>query len=253
MKNIIYILFIALSFQSCELVFNKQNAQKIVAETKPQKPKSSYKDGLVIKKYDNGKTKTEINYTDGYKNGVAKEYYPDGNLKAVYHYDYNHKNGLVTKYYTSGQIKWEADYKDNKKNGFVKQFYVNGKLKSKQSFVRGIPLPDLEEYKKNGSLITKYPELIIDKDSEIEGKYKTITLTVHLSYGNEKTKFYSEIIDTTINSDYRMFLIPKDGGNIVTIEKTVKKWHNKLNKVNLTAIYKTKFDNKKLYFHNTKF
>jgi len=123
MKYIVYALFIILSFQSCELIFNKQNAQKIIkeTETKPEKPKSLYKDGLVIRKYDNGKTKTEINYTDGYKNGVAKEYYPDGNLKAVYHYDYNHKNGLVTKYYTNGQIKWEAEYKNNKKNGYVKQ------------------------------------------------------------------------------------------------------------------------------------
>ena len=56
-----------------------------------------------------------------------------------------------------------------------------------------------------------------------------------------------------MTTDYSMFLIPKNGGNIVTIEKTVKKWHNKLDKLQLTAIYKTKFDNKKLYFINTNF
>jgi len=253
MKQIIYIIIIALSFQSCELIFNKQNAKKIITEAKPQKPKSMYKDGLIVKKYDNGKTKTEINYTDGYKNGVAKEYYPDGNLKVVYHYDYNHKNGLVTKYYTSGQIKWELNFNDNKMNGVLKQYYANGKLKSKQSYVRDIPLADLEEYKKDGSLIKKYPELIIDKDVKTEGDYKNSTLTVRLSYGNEKTKFYSEKIDTNLTIDYKLFIIPKNGGNIVTIEKSVKKWHNKVNKLRLTAIYKTKFDNKKLYFSNTKF
>ena len=80
MKRIIYILILVLAFQSCELIFNKWNVEKIAKQTKPKKSKSLYRDGLIIRKYDNGKTKTEINYTDGYKNGVAKEYYPDGNL-----------------------------------------------------------------------------------------------------------------------------------------------------------------------------
>jgi len=253
MKSIIYVILLALAFQSCELVFNKQNVKEIIKSAKPQKTKSSYRDGLYVKKYNNGKMKTAINYTDGYKNGVAKEYYPDGNLKAVYHYNYNNKNGLVTKYYTSGRVKWVADFKNNQKNGFVKQYYLNGKLKSKQSFVRDIPLPDLEEYKKDGSLVTKYPKLIVDKNIKTEGGYKNSTLTIRLSYGNEKTKFYSEKIDTTIDLAYNLYIIPKNGGNIVTVEKNVRIGNNHIDNVTLTAMYKTKFDNLKLYYWDTEF
>ena len=126
--------------------------------------KNNLYNGIGYNFYLNGKVKNEIHYKNGYKEGVAKWYYEDGTLYRSTTYKKNKKDGVQKRYYRNGQLETEVIYKNNEPQEF-------------------------KEYKKDGTLITDYPEIKFKEIDKLafERKYY---IDVYLEPKGKNTKLY---------------------------------------------------------------
>jgi antitoxin component YwqK of YwqJK toxin-antitoxin module len=104
-KNKITIFFITLSFLSC------QNSNKVV-----------------IEKWDNGKIKIELVYSDTPSIFTKMEYYENGQLGNSIRFVDSLENGESISYYEDGRLLGTSNYRNGKRNGDVIEFYKSGNL-----------------------------------------------------------------------------------------------------------------------------
>lgn len=132
----------------------EKNEKGIVLE------KGTYKNGKQSGKrylfFEDGKIKTEENYSEGNFEGPFKEYFKNGNLYQEGIYKNNSMTGVWKTYYETGELKEEVSFVDNNENGPFKEYHKNGKTKYEGTYKDG----DHEEgemkvYNEDGEIIKK--------------------------------------------------------------------------------------------------
>ncbi|WP_321514833.1 hypothetical protein [Marinifilum fragile] len=159
----------------------KQNTDR--SSTKDQ----NFVENGVVKKYDEqNRLSAEITYQNGVRNGVTRYYYSSGVLSDEIMYVDDEKSGVAKKYHKNGNIYSLTPYINDKKDGIQKKYYANGKIWAETPYMRGQPGIGLKEYKRDGSLREKYPEIEV----QILVKSDRIILKLFLSNYSKNVVFY---------------------------------------------------------------
>ncbi|MDT8412427.1 MAG: tetratricopeptide repeat protein [Vicingaceae bacterium] len=143
--------------------------------------KVSYKnnkiDGLITILYENGKTKSIINFSEGKRKGEEKEFYFSGNKKSVFSNLNDEPEGDYISYYENGNVESKGKYKQGtmignwqyfnpngekteevfydekgKKTGVYKQYDIDGVLFNEIDYKNETPIA-YRFYNKNGEII----------------------------------------------------------------------------------------------------
>lgn len=151
-----------------------------VADTGYTGIKKYYSNDLLIK---------QITFKNSIREGEMKSFYPGGQLYQWFWYENGLREDSAVWYYTDGQVFRTTPFKHDTIDGTQKQYYRTGALRAKLQYKKGFRVPSLEEYNKNGELITGYPEIVYD----IKDNYKTtgqVTVSLGLSDKSTKVAFY---------------------------------------------------------------
>lgn len=94
--------------------------------------------GLIKTYYDNGKVKSEINYSNNVREGAAKFYYPDGNLKEELSYVNGAVDGVVKEYYENGKLKELYTIQNGRREGAASEYSQDGDYLKDNNYEAGI-------------------------------------------------------------------------------------------------------------------
>ncbi len=94
--------------------------------------------GLVKARYENGKVKSEINYSNNVKEGSAKFYYPNGNLKEELNYINGAVDGVVKEYYENGKLKELYTIENGRREGATSFYSEDGNYLKDDNYSAGI-------------------------------------------------------------------------------------------------------------------
>jgi TonB family protein len=98
--------------------------------------------GLVKSYYDNGKLKSEINFSNNVREGEAKLYYENGNIKEERNYSNGKVDGLIKKYNESGKLEEVFNIENGRREGPTSLFDSAGVYLSDINFENGIKIVD---------------------------------------------------------------------------------------------------------------
>lgn len=148
-----------------------------------QGPTRNYdRDGLLL---------SEVNYVDNKKEGTATNYYSKtGKVNSTLIYKNGIKEGDETYYYESGRIYRISPYVNGKIEGLQKFFYEGGQLQAEIPYLNGFAGKGTKEYKQDGTLITGYPEIYVQKENHLKDANKVL-LIISLTDNDTRVKFYS--------------------------------------------------------------
>ena len=137
MKNLLYILTLTLTLNSCKSYINTNKTnytQEEMIEPKSSLAKTietwspeqiyEFKQKYIFSSI------TIISKTDTLKNGEWKDYYKSGKLKTHGILRRNEAIGNWKYYYQNGQLEQEGFWKNDKQNGIWKYYYQNAQLKA---------------------------------------------------------------------------------------------------------------------------
>jgi TonB family protein len=99
-------------------------------------------DGLVKSFYDNGKLKSEINFSNNVRVGEAKFYYENGNIKEERNYANGKIEGLVKKYNKEGKLKEVFNIENGRRWGPTSLYDSAGVYLTDVNFENGIKVID---------------------------------------------------------------------------------------------------------------
>jgi TonB family protein len=99
-------------------------------------------EGLIKSFYPNGKTKSEINYSNNVREGEAKFYYENGNIKEERNYVNGKVEGLVKKYNKDGKLEEVFNIENGKREGPASQYDSAGVYLSDIYFENGVKVKD---------------------------------------------------------------------------------------------------------------
>ncbi len=141
------------------------------------------------KNYDRtGLLLSEVNYVDNILHGQATNYYAKtGKINSTFFYVNGIKEGDETWFYESGKPYRISPYIKGKIEGIQKHYYEDGKLQAEVSYKNGYAGMGLREYKPDGSLITGYPTISIQKEDHLKNANKII-LIISLSNNSNRVK-----------------------------------------------------------------
>ncbi len=152
----------------------------------------------ITKNFDlQGRLISEVNYVDNVKEGMATNYYAaSGKIYSTMMYKKDIKEGDEIWYYESGKPYRISPYIQDKIEGIQKYYYENGQLKAEVPYNSGLPGIGTKEYKKDGSLVTDYPEIKIIRQDHLQSANK-ILLLISLSQEVSEVKFYKgDLLDS---------------------------------------------------------
>lgn len=143
----------------------------------------------------------EVTYKNGVREGLTKTFYKSGRVRAEKWYRNDLLQDSVIWYYEEGQIFRITPYRNDTIDGIQKQFYRTGQLKARIGYKKGFRTSLFEEYTKEGTRITRYPELVVNirDDYKSQGLYK---ITLQLSDRKKDVHFFrgdfvNGVYDTT--------------------------------------------------------
>jgi hypothetical protein len=215
--------------------------------------------------YPDGYIKSQVTIKDGLRNGITKNYDNRGRLISTAEYindknegwliNYNSENGKIAikahykddkqdgqvlQYYREGMLFRESLYIKGRVNGVIKTYWPNGRLKAENSFKMGKPALGLKEFDENGDVI-KQPVI---KVSEINhaALLNRVSIKIYLSDGNRDVEFYRADLEEGkyFNSDYSKYWTEN---GVALAEYQVNKGHTLIEKLEIVAKAKTKFNN----------
>jgi antitoxin component YwqK of YwqJK toxin-antitoxin module len=157
--------------------------------------KGDLRHGLT-KNYDRtGKLLSQVNYVNNTREGMATNFYAaSGKVNSTLIYKNGIKVGDEIWYYESGQPYRVTPYVKGVANGIQKYYYEDGKIKAEVPIKNGNPGIGLKEYKKDGTLITAYPTLVITQKDYLATANKII-LNIELSDPYTEVKFYRGVLE----------------------------------------------------------
>lgn len=192
---LIFLLSIAL-IQSCKSRSNNESTRLNDTISVPDTGYTGIKRGM-----SGNYAVNEVTYKNGVREGLTKTFYKSGRVRAEKWYHNNLLQDSVIWYYEEGQVFRITPYRNDTIDGVQKQFYRTGQLKARIGYKKGFRTPLFEEYTKEGTLITGYPELIVNikDDYKTQGSYK---ITLQLSDRKKDVHFFrgdfvNDVYDTT--------------------------------------------------------
>lgn len=99
-------------------------------------------EGLVKSYYDNGKLKSEINFSNNVREGDAKFYYENGNIKEERNYNNGKVEGLVKKYSREGKLEEVFNIENGRRQGPTSLYDSAGIYLSDIDFENGVKATD---------------------------------------------------------------------------------------------------------------
>jgi hypothetical protein len=111
--------------------------------------KYTYKEGLLV---------SEEPFVNNRIHGVAKHYFQNGNTRTVIEYKDAKRHGTMLSYYETGEKHSDIPYLNGKINGTRHNYKKDGALTMVCTYVDGKPVPPLEEYDAGGKPI-KQPSI----------------------------------------------------------------------------------------------
>ncbi len=81
------------------------------------------KEGLEVKRYDNGAVRETINWKSGKRHGQFRSYHKNGRLASECEFADGLREGVLREYNSSGEIAWEKPYVHDKLHGVRKQWF----------------------------------------------------------------------------------------------------------------------------------
>jgi len=94
--------------------------------------------GVIKTYYDNGKVKSEINYSNNVREGAAKFYYQNGNLKEELNYVNGAVDGVVKEYYENGKLKELYTIENGRREGAASIYSDDGNYLKDNNYEAGI-------------------------------------------------------------------------------------------------------------------
>ena len=165
---------------------------------------------VIVKRRDDG-TISSVNQVDNQNrvHGTRVTYYADG--KTVYSrttFTHGIKNGPFIRYYRNGQIFEYSGFEDGNKHGPTRIYYMNGGLTAEFEYDRGIVLPGLKEYTREGTLITSYPEITFTEEDHL-ATHNRIDLIITCTKKGTGVKYY--LLGSAEDFHDRIYLISERG------------------------------------------
>lgn len=132
---LLIILFILFSCEdNTETVIKKFPNGKVKSET-VYKLSDSLKVKLKMTEYyENGNEKIEGKFKNGKRHGTWTYWYENGNLWSKGDYEEGKRNGASVVYYSDGDIRYEGQYTNNKKTGTWSFYDEKGALLKEEDF-----------------------------------------------------------------------------------------------------------------------
>lgn len=114
--------------------------------------------GIVCRKYSNGKVKFKYSYLDGLLNDTITAYYRNGKLSSQIIYQYGKINGVSRTWDVKGNLTSEANYIMGKEDGTSKT-YKDGILVDETNYEGGVETGVIKYYHNNGKIykLLNYP------------------------------------------------------------------------------------------------
>jgi len=248
-------------FISLFLIFSISCAKSV-----KQEPESTSDDSLIREYHSNGKLKTEIsaagnlrqgptrnynfqgqlisevNYNNNLKDGLATNYYPvSGKKNSTLVYKNGIKEGDETWFYESGQVYRLSPYVAGKINGIQKFYYQTGELMAEVPYKDGFAGTGLKEYKKDGTVLGGYPNIVIRKEDHLKDANK-IVLVISLSNESKNVKFYEGSLSESRYLSNKLLLLATQNG-ITQIDYNIAPGVTLKQRVVISANYKTPMGN----------
>lgn len=143
----------------------------------------------IIKYYSNNLLIKEVTFKNGVIQGETKTYYQGGQLNQTLWYENGLLEDSAKKYYLEGQVFRSTPYKHDTIDGTQIQYYRNGRIKAKLHYIKGSRIPSIEEYTRDGRLISGYPDIVYT----INDNYSStgiVRINLELTDKARKVKFY---------------------------------------------------------------
>ena len=112
-------------------------------------------EGLIKSFYDNGKMKSEINYSSNVREGEAKFYYENGNIKEERSYVNGKVEGLVKKYNKDGKLEEVFNIENGRREGPTSLYDSAGVYLSDIYFENGVKVKDTSEEEEKPEVAVK--------------------------------------------------------------------------------------------------
>jgi antitoxin component YwqK of YwqJK toxin-antitoxin module len=160
--------------------------------------------------------------------GIRATYYGDGKtLYSKQTFNRGRKQGPATWYYKSGQIFKQTNFEEGKRQGLTRVYYKSGKLSAEFKSEHGVVLPGLKEYKKDGTLITSYPDVQFRELDFLASKNR-VDLEIYCTKKRSGVKFY--ILNANNGATDRVYLITKnDSAHMQFYVKSGEVLHREVN------------------------
>lgn len=184
-----------ISFSRCD-----QKQKDPVSEDQPE---------VIVRRRDDGtiSSRNQVNEA-GKLHGIRVSYYGDG--KTIYSkqtFAHGRKNGPANWYYTNGQIFKQSNFKDGKKQGLTRVFYKNGDLSAEYESLKGIVLPGLKEWDREGKLVTAYPHIHFE-EKDFRASLNRVDLVVYCTKPGSGVKIF--VLQKEGDLTSRVYLITED-------------------------------------------
>ncbi len=114
-------------------------------------------EGLIKVYYDNGKLKSEINYSNKVREGEAKFYYENGNPKEERNYINGKVEGLVKKYNEDGKLTEVFNIENGKRQGPTSLYDSAGVYLSDINFENGIKIKETKPREETEAVVNNSP------------------------------------------------------------------------------------------------
>ncbi len=174
-----------------------------------------------IKQFMSGKyIVSEVTFKNGVKEGLKKTFYISGNVRQTFWYVNNLREDSSKWFYEQGQVFRSTPYVHDTIDGTQIQYYRTGEVKARLKYKKGLRIPFLEEYAKDGKLITGYPTLVTTTKDEYKSK-GTYQIALSLSDKSQKVRFYrGEFTDGVFDTAHCQKIKTTKGIAYINLRKT---------------------------------
>lgn len=153
---------------------------------------------------------SSVNQVDeeGKVHGIRATYYGDGvTLYSKQTFEHGIKNGPAIWYYTNGQVFKQSNFKEGKRQGLTRVYFRDGGLCAEYESDRGIVMPGLKEFNRDGTPVTIYPGVEFREIDYLATKNR-IDLEISCTKKRSGVKFY--LLNEENGTSERVYLITEN-------------------------------------------
>ena len=174
----------------------------------------------IMKYYSKDLLVKEVTFKNGVRHGEMKTFYRSGQLYQTFWYENGLREDSARWYYLEGQVFRSTPFKHDTIDGTQRQYYRNGRLKAKINYIRGLRTPQIEEFTRDGKLVSGYPEITYTITDNYSSTGK-VRINLDLTDKSEKVKFYrGEFTNGVFDTLKCVKIKPVNGKNYLDLKKS---------------------------------